>query len=199
MRGTAVAAELLQSEFNHKQEETRAKTVWIFSFTKTSTTNRELRQTNEDVPQQWIIRQKRRGGREGNRNRARRQKLLLLSSKDYENCVKAHKRRKSCTQKKKTKRKKWKSRSEHRRQKQNHTNESKREAKTRANEGERGARGREAKREQRESARARGERETRGSLVPANWRTGRTKQTNERTNGWVFGTEFPTRLWTRVM
>jgi hypothetical protein len=50
VRGTAVAAELLQSEFNHKQEETRAKTVWILSFKKTSTTNRELRQTNEDVP-----------------------------------------------------------------------------------------------------------------------------------------------------
>jgi hypothetical protein len=50
VRGTAVAVELLQSKFNHKQEETKAKTVWIFSFTTTSTTKRELRQTNEGVP-----------------------------------------------------------------------------------------------------------------------------------------------------
>lgn len=183
-RGTAVAAELLQSEFNHKQEETRAKTVWISSFTKTSTTNRELRQTNEDVQQQWITRQKRRG-REGNRNRARRQKLLLLlSSKDYENCVKTHERRKSGTQKK-TKKKIGNQQASTRDRNKTIATKAREMQKVRANEGGRARRERErsktrATRERAREGRERGREKRKfgsGELTD-----GRTKQTNERTN-----------------
>lgn len=83
---------------------------------------------------------------------------------------------------KKKQRKKWKSTSEYPRQKQNHCNESKREAKSRANVGERGARGREAKREQRESARARGEREREKRKFGSGELTDGTDETDQRTN-----------------
>ncbi len=110
-------------------------------------------------------------------------KLLLLSSKDYENCVKAHKRRKSCTQKRKKRKKNGNheaSTGDRNKTIPTKAREKQKLEQMRASEAREG----EKQNESNERARARGERERQEEVWfrRTDGRDGRNRRTNERTD-----------------